>query len=268
MVVVLSDAKQVLAVFLLSLLGICLLRIRDARKAALYAAFATLSLASLWLAREMFPLLPVLLDEALVRRGLEQKLAIGPLIVSHYDSTGHWLFGLGPGHSVGRLASLLPDYYAHLAPLGATLSSVTSQALALQESNFVSSTETGSSVWSPFFFWAGLWGDLGLLGLTSYLLLWLVVWRRLCVSELSRFLVLTILAFGSVFSWLEEPAYMLFVTATLGLEWQIWRCRCGVGGPVGQATSPLAVSSTGASAASRSRVATGSRLRDPGLRSP
>jgi hypothetical protein len=52
-----------------------------------------------------------------------------------------------------------------------------------------------------------------------------VVWRRLCVNDVSRFFVLNICAFGLVFSQMEEPGYMLYVTSLIGIIWQEHQCE-------------------------------------------
>jgi hypothetical protein len=61
---------------------------------------------------------------------------------------------------------------------------------------------------------------LGLLGVGAYLYLWWVTWQKICVDHFSKFLVLNMLMFGGIFSWLEEPGYMLFVVSIIGLQWQ------------------------------------------------
>jgi hypothetical protein len=84
----------------------------------------------------------------------------------------------------------------------------------------MSNSVTGSSIFSLMFSWAGIWGDLGLLGLGAYLLIWSRVWRRVCLDDLSRFFVINVFVYGLVFAWLEEPCYMLLVVSFLGIRWQ------------------------------------------------
>jgi hypothetical protein len=132
----------------------------------------------------------------------------------------NWFLGLGPGHTCGRLGEIIPDYYVYLEPLGVTTSPVTKEVWQLRDSSWISHPVQGSSIWSPFFFWSGLFGDLGLLGLLSIPWLWWVVWRLHAHDGLARFLMINVPLFGIVFSWLEEPGYTLFVAAILGLRWQ------------------------------------------------
>jgi hypothetical protein len=140
------------------------------------------------------------------------------LLESHFRSPLNWLLGLGPGHTCGRLAEMIPDYRAQLEPLGASTSPVTAEVMRLREAHYLSG-RSGSSVWSPFFFWSGLFGDLGLAGLTCVLVLWGLVWRH-ARDGLARLLTINALLLGVVFSWLEEPGYTMFVAAMIGLLWQ------------------------------------------------
>lgn len=220
-VVVLSDAKQVLVVFLLSLVVLGLTKWKHIRVALFYAVILAASVGTIaYLATTVFPELTDWARLDSTTAGLEQKLTVFPIITSFYDSSLNWLFGLGPGHTVGRLGSLLPDYLGYLRPLGATMSPITQEVFTTQEIHWASNSETGSSMWSLLFSWSGVWGDLGLVGVGVYLLLWCLVWRKFCSDELSRFFLINILVFGLVFSWMEEPGYMLFVACLIGVQWQ------------------------------------------------
>lgn len=219
-IVILTDAKQVMVVFLLSLLVLMVIKWKHIgailRNLVVLVAVAGITV---WTANTVFPALRVWSTDE-VRAGLEQKLSVFSIVTSYYHSPLSWLVGLGPGHTVGRLGQLLPDYLEYLQPVGATMSPVTGAALGAQQTNWASNSETGSSMWSLFFSWAGVWGDLGLLGIGTYLLLWLLVWRKFCLDDVSRFLLVNILIFGAVFGWMEEPGYVLFIIALIGLRWQ------------------------------------------------
>ena len=152
--------------------------------------------------------------------GLENKLSVFPIMWSFNESLLNAVFGLGPGHTIGRLAEMLPKYWDTLVGLGGTRRPVTSFIIFADYSNRLSSTSTGSSLFSLRFSWAGIWGDLGLAGIAAYLALWAFVWKRICRDLLSKFFVCNVLVFGTVFSWLEEPGYMGFVAILIGLRWQ------------------------------------------------
>jgi hypothetical protein len=229
-VVVISDSKQVVVVFLLSLAAVVLAAQRDIKITFRYLALTILCIGLFFMvAHTIFPalLLGTQLDR--ITTGLEVKASIVPLIISDYRSPLNWAFGLGPGHTVGRLAEILPDYFGELERLGASISPTTESAVQLRESNYISQmsagSKGGSSLWSPFFSWAGNWGDLGIIGCGIYLSLWILVYRRFCLDDVSRFFLLNVLIFGLVFGWIEEPGYILFVAAIIGINWQNHQSR-------------------------------------------
>ncbi len=144
-------------------------------------------------------------------------LKTGPLrmIPAHYISPLNWLFGLGPGHTIGRIGGwMIRDYSSLLSPLGATTHPVSAEVWATWNGNYLD-----SSFFSPFWGWAGVWGDLGFLGLASYLSLWAVVWRKICKDDMSRFLVLNVIVNGFIFTLMEEPGFTLISVMLVGLRW-------------------------------------------------
>ncbi|MBD1918195.1 MULTISPECIES: hypothetical protein [Cyanophyceae] len=146
------------------------------------------------------------------------KIAAFPIVTSHYDSLLNWFVGLGPGHTVSRLGGwILPEYWSLLRPLGATIHPASGEAW-----NRVSSVWIGSasSMFSPLFGWAGIWGDLGVLGLGVYLAIGYVVWKKLCLDDFSRFTLLSIMMHGLIFSQMEEPGFMLHCMALIFLRWK------------------------------------------------
>ncbi|MCL6436065.1 MAG: hypothetical protein K6T90_18005 [Leptolyngbyaceae cyanobacterium HOT.MB2.61] len=75
-------------------------------------------------------------------------------------------------------------------------------------------------MFSPLFSWAGFWGDLGILGVMTYLYLVFLVWRWFAIDDFCKYLLLTLFVFGWIFAQLEEPGHMLFVAYMIGLRWQ------------------------------------------------
>lgn len=139
------------------------------------------------------------------------------LILDNYESPLNWLFGLGPGHTVSRLGGwFLKDYAAILSPLGSTSTSIGSDTISFVNGFWLTS---GSSLFSPLFTWAGIWGDLGLLGLGAYLYLGYLVWHHFCPDDASKVTLLSVFVIGCIFTQMEEPGYMLSVAFILGLPW-------------------------------------------------
>ena len=146
------------------------------------------------------------------------KAATFRIVPTHYESTLNWFFGLGPGHTVGRLGGwMLREYASLLEPLGSTIHIASKEVWREVGQSWLGDQ---SSMFSPLFGWAGIWGDLGFLGLGAYLYLSFLIWRHLCFDDISRFLLLTVSVFGLIYSQMEEPGYMLSVAAIIGLQYQ------------------------------------------------
>jgi hypothetical protein len=218
--VVISDAKQVLAVFLAAMVLLFVTKLKDITEFVKYSIAAILAISvAVWLANNGF--LAWSIDMTL--EGMKLKLVGFSIIPSFYHSPLNPLLGLGPGHTIGRLGGwMLRDYWDLLSPLGATTLSVSQAVWAAVGASWFGDK---SSMFSPFFGWAAIWGDLGLLGLGTYLYLSFLIWRRLCSDDLSRFFLLTIFVFGLIFTQMEEPGYMLFMAILIGLQWQTNRLR-------------------------------------------
>jgi hypothetical protein len=90
---------------------------------------------------------------------------------------------------------------------------------ALLEAYFGSWLALESTMFCPLFFWAGIWGDLGFAGLGAYLLLGFIIWQYICVDNFSRFLLLSVAGFGFIFTQMEEPGYMFYTAAIIGMRW-------------------------------------------------
>lgn len=220
-IVVMSDSKQVLAVFFISMVVFSISRLSQLRSFSMSIALACLTYILLVVLSNTFiPGTRILGNTDFFVQGLQQKLNVVPVIIHHYDSPLNWLFGLGPGHTVGRLGSMLPDYSEYLAPLGATISNATRAVWFAQQNHYLSNSISGSSLFSLFFSWAGVWGDLGVLGLAVYAYTLVALYRRVRSDSFSSFLLITLVVFGFVFSWMEEPSYTLFIISILGLRWQ------------------------------------------------
>ena len=137
------------------------------------------------------------------------KSATFRVVPTYYKSFLHPLLGLGPGHTVTRLGGwMLKEYYSLLIPLGGTIHPASRAIWAEVGDSWLGDQ---SSMFSPLFGWAGIWGDLGFLGLASFIYIWLIVWLKVCVGDISRFFVINIIVFGLIFSQMEEPGYMLYV---------------------------------------------------------
>ena len=146
------------------------------------------------------------------------KTAVFQIVPAYYKSFLNVLLGLGPGHTVGRMGGwMLREYSSLLSPLGSTRHPASPTVWLVVANSWLG---TQSSMFSPLFSWAGIWGDFGLIGLGIYLYLLFVVWRYLCIDDFCKLLLLSIFVTGFIFSQLEEPGYMLSSMMMIGLRWQ------------------------------------------------
>ena len=228
---IISDAKQVLLVFGLSSALLSLLSIRQAallkfRQVIQTARFVVLPLFGVGLI-SYFAVSQNSIDRILkfAEAGIELKLSVFTIIQSYHDSVLHMILGLGPGHTISRLGWMFPAYKGLMTSLGGTYTQIPAAILYEDIRNYLSNPTTGSSLFSLSFSWAGIWGDIGILGAGVYLFTWIFIWRRFCADQLSKFFVLNALLFGMIFAWLEEPAYVGFIAILIGIRWQASRVR-------------------------------------------
>lgn len=220
----LADAKQVLLSFLVGGSLLLLTKLKNAGEALKYlSATLVIAIVILWCIQNVpaFHAFNTWIRPEIYGpegEATKLKLAAIRIVPSYYHSFLNSWLGLGPGHTVGRLGGwMLREYNDLLAPLGSTVHPASN---AVWQATAQSWLGNQSSIFSPLFGWAGIWGDLGFVGLGAYLYLWFLVWRYICVDDFSKFLVLCVFAFGLVFSQMEEPGYMLFVVSLIGLRWQ------------------------------------------------
>ena len=218
-----ADGKQVLLALLLAWILLIVLELGDIIKVIQYAAGAAIvGLGGLWAIENVpaFGAFGVWLRPEIFGADGEAtllKTAAFRIVPTYYESALNWVFGLGPGHTVGRLGGWMLHIYSDLLdPLGSTRHEASKAVWRAVGESWLGGS---SSLFSPLFGWAGIWGDLGLAGLAAYFFLAYTVWRYICKDDCSKILVLSIFVFGLIFSQLEEPGYMLTIAAILGLRW-------------------------------------------------
>lgn len=217
-----ADAKQVLFVALVAWVLLILSRIKNIKATLQYIIAAGLVGSGLFWCMQNLEIFSAystwIRPEIYGPNGDATLLKSAPLqiIPSYFTSFFNWIFGLGPGHTIGRLGGwMIRDYSRLLGPFGATSHPVSQAVWDTWNGHYLD-----SSFFSPFWGFAGIWGDLGFAGLAAYLYLWSIVWRRLCPNDFSRFIVLNVLLNGFIFTLLEEPGFMLSVAVLIGLSWQ------------------------------------------------
>ncbi|MBE9155749.1 hypothetical protein IQ265_02725 [Nodosilinea sp. LEGE 06152] len=221
--VLVADAKQVLLVGAIAWVVLIVSRTADIQKTIKYTVLATVVIYSFYWCVYNIEIEYLRTFRTWIRPEIYgpngdatvQKLFPLRTIPEHYTSLLNWFLGLGPGHTVGRIGGwMIRDYSSLLNPLGATRHPVVESIW-----NYWNNSYLDSSFFSPFWGFAGIWGDLGFLGLGVYVGLWWLLWTRVCLDDLSRFLLLNVLVNGFIFTTMEEPGFMLTIAVLLGLRW-------------------------------------------------
>ncbi|BAY34818.1 hypothetical protein NIES2107_67270 [Nostoc carneum NIES-2107] len=224
---VVSDSKQILVVFFLAWIILVLTKFNDFRKLLLYFVGVVIVIGGFFWAIENLNIEALAAFKHWANRtslyippdgeGYQAKIAGIRMISGYFRSPLNWLIGLGPGHTVSRLGGwVFRDYATMLAPLGVTTHPVTEEIWAYVNSNWL---VLESSLFIPLFSWAGIWGDLGFVGLLTYLYLGYIVWSRMCRDDLSKLLMLTLFIYGLIITQMEEPGQTMIVAILIGLQW-------------------------------------------------
>lgn len=227
--VLFSDSKQLVLAYAVAWILLILINSTDIGKSLkLLIGMMLVSLVSLWCFQnvEAFSAFGSWARPELYERDGEAwyaKFYSARIILAEFRSPFNWLFGLGPGHTVSRLGAwFLRDYASLLEPLGATTRFIGVDAREFVDGFWLTK---GSSVFSPIFGWAGVWGDLGLLGLGTYLYMSFVVWQNFALDNSLKITMLSILVMGFIFTQVEEPGYMVSIAMIIGLAWQEKRLK-------------------------------------------
>jgi hypothetical protein len=230
LVAVLADAKQVIIAFfpalVLMLLG--LVRLRWNRAIVALPVLAGIILGAFSYYRP----LQIVLDWTLISRGVLGKVQAFAVVASRFSSSpGAWIFGLGPGNTVSRVALMSLERFVKpgspVQLLGLNPALTTLELWNLTTSNWLFSA---SSVWSSVSSWLGLLGDLGLVGFGIYIWMCLSIWRGLnskavWQTRIARAVLLMCGLLGFMFSWLEEPGFTIPASLVVGLCLAIAQAR-------------------------------------------
>ena len=224
-----SDSKQLILAYVVAWILLILLNIQDIRKTiSLIIGIFIFLLVFFWCVQnlESFSSFTSWARPELYETDGEAwyaKFYAVRAILEKFQSPMNWVLGLGPGHTVSRLGAwFLVDYWSILSRLGATYTTLGTDAMRFVGTYWLTS---GSSLFSPVFGWAGIWGDLGLFGLGTYLYLAYLVWQNFGLDSTLRVTLLSIVVLGFIFTQMEEPGYMVSLSLLLGLAWHEQRLK-------------------------------------------
>jgi len=220
---ILSDAKQVVLSFVIALSIFYLIKFFKTKnityilKILFNTGLIIILIYILYSINKVYfsPYFSKNIDE--IKEGLNLKFSIFELFRYYHYSYLNNFFGLGPGQTTSRLALMIPDYQNFLF-FNFSINELTNIIWIFQQSNYVTATSTGSSLFAPFFFWGGIYGDIGAVGVLIYLFLWQQILKLNEYDEYSIFLVILVLLKGIVFNWPEEPAFILFIVSLLAIR--------------------------------------------------
>jgi len=220
---ILSDAKQVVLSFVIALSIFYLIKFFKTKnityilKILFNTGLMIILIYILYSINKVYfsPYFSKNIDE--IKEGLNLKFSIFELFRYYHYSYLNNFFGLGPGQTTSRLALMIPDYQNFLF-FNFSINELTNKIWIFQQSNYTTATSTGSSLFAPFFFWGGIYGDIGAVGVLIYLFLWQQILKLNEYDEYSIFLVILVLLKGIVFNWPEEPPFILFIVSLLAIR--------------------------------------------------
>lgn len=229
--VYISDSKQVFLALAIGWILLILAKIKEPRKLLFYSTAIVLCLGLFWWALYRFQFMTPYLNwidrPGLYGPGGEAtltKLAAFNIIPSHYHTPLNHFFGLGPGHTVTRLGGwMMKKYSSVLVPLGATIHPSADEVFQVVRDGWLAKQST---IFFPLFTWAGIWGDIGLIGVCSYLYLASVAWRRICTDDFGRFMLSSTAVLGLILTQMEEPGHMITIACLLALCWHGRHLNC------------------------------------------
>ncbi|MGA8595367.1 MAG: hypothetical protein WB676_11550 [Bryobacteraceae bacterium] len=218
---VLADAKQAIVCFLPGMF-IAILCSRRFNPLALLAPLLFTGLIS-YVAFNYYAPLQQVEDRGLMSAGAGEKLkGLSEIASMLSDHPYSWLFGLGPGNTLSRVALLTPDIdlsdTSLVGLLGLKTSPITLKLVRDTRSSYLSTSSAFSSIGS----WFGLLGDLGCVGVLVYLWMVWLLWsglsrQRNWQSASAKGGIVMMGLLGGVYVWLEEPGFTLVVAMMTGL---------------------------------------------------
>jgi hypothetical protein len=210
---ILADAKQVYGALIAGMLLVGMIQFRHLGPSLI--APAMVMIAVVFVSAHFYAPMGRVVDTGLGEQLFGNKVnQIAE--VSDAMGLGRSFTGLGAGNGLSRAALSSVPGYGSVPTLivGDDPAPIADHALANYDAGNVSSAA------SPFSSWLGIYSDLGLLGIAIYLALAaLVVYQLRTASEEHRRVSYTLIAFaavlGYVFTWLEEPAFTVFLAVLM-----------------------------------------------------
>ena len=142
------------------------------------------------------------------------KYSVFSNISVFFNDYANYLFGLGPGHGISRLAYEMEKFPS----INFSKTEVSSIIYFIQERSWLNNHITGSSIFTLNFFASGIYGELGLVGLTTYLLIWFYFFKKLRENKVCFFYIIIAIIFMFVYRWQEEPMFVVYISTYIGIS--------------------------------------------------
>jgi hypothetical protein len=199
-----ADAKTAILAFAAALAGLALSKIK---RPGLSVAVGLSASGVAWLLFYYVTQVIEMTNFDTIVDGLSQKFSVVQIINDEMSGFHEHFWGLGPGHSISRVALLLPDYHWLSAYFDVTIHPVTETIKYINQENYFSNSITGSSIYSMYNSWIAIWGDVGPVGLFIYAWLWKIVYNDCRNHDGGRLLIFFAIMMGMISSYLGEPGF-------------------------------------------------------------
>jgi hypothetical protein len=152
-----------------------------------------------------------------IMTGFEHKFGVLNIILEKI-TLGQFFYGMGPGQTISRLATESYIYHGILESWGFIHSRFTETLVTIDYINYIIS---GSSFFSMKFSWAGIFGDIGIIGIIIYFLILIRINYKYSLDKIQKFIIISFFYYGFTFTWLEEPIFMILYLSFFGFIWQL-----------------------------------------------
>lgn len=151
--------------------------------------------------------------------GFEAKFSYFAII--NFENFKNILFGLGPGMTFSKLASIAntdPRYFSLLSSIKYEMSKMSVLIDYYMNKNFYTNPTTGSSLFQFNTTFFGIIGDIGLIGYIIYSLMISKTILTISNNFYTIYILVSLHISGWVFSWLEESIFMTFIICLIYLN--------------------------------------------------
>jgi hypothetical protein len=210
-----ADAKTAILSLAIALGGLALFKVK---RPTFAVAIALTASGVAWLLFYYVTKVIEITSIQMITDGLSQKFSVVQIINDEMSGFHEYIWGLGPGHSISRVALLLPDYHWLSDYFQVTTHPITENIKYMNQENYLSNSVTGSSIYSMYNSWISIWGDVGPVGVLVYSWLLKLVYNDCRYHDGGRLLIFFAIIMGMIFSYLGEPGFTCAIMWMIALQ--------------------------------------------------